>query len=175
MARTEVNRISQNLRPSELDDLGLVPAFRSAIEQFTNRNPIQVEFAHENLPEQIPSPVQDNLYRIMQEALNNIEKHSGATLVHIRLECDGDTIRLSIMDNGKGFTETEPSVSKANGNGWGLINMRERATSIEGSFSIDSTPNRGTEISVRLILPGGSAKRPLNTYVQSQNSYPSRG
>jgi len=166
MARTEVTRISQNLRPSELDDLGLVPAFRSAIEQFTSRNQIKVEFTHENLPEQIPAGVQDNFYRIMQEALNNIEKHSGASLVQIRLEFANDAICLTIIDNGKGFTDSERSQAKANGNGWGLINMRERATSQEGSFSVDSVPNLGTEVSVRVPLPRREADESPRVYVQ---------
>jgi signal transduction histidine kinase/ligand-binding sensor domain-containing protein len=166
MARTEVTRISQNLRPSELDDLGLVPAFRSTAEGFSRHTQIQLEFTHENLPEQIPAGIQDNLYRIMQEALNNIEKHAYASLVQIRLVYRDKAIRLTICDNGRGFSDSARNESKSTGAGWGLVNMRERASSQGGSFNLESAPSFGTEISVSIPLLNDTVSPTLISYVQ---------
>jgi signal transduction histidine kinase/ligand-binding sensor domain-containing protein len=166
MAKTEVTRISQNLRPSELDDLGLVPAFRSTTEEFSKRTQLQLDFTHENLPEQIPAEIQDNLYRIMQEALTNIEKHAGATLVQIRLKFVDGAIQLTVTDNGRGFSDLERMREKSDGNGWGLVNMRERAGSQNGTFEVESAPNFGTEISVSLPLTGKLSSTDKTEYVR---------
>ena len=102
-AMQEVRRISRNLRPSELDDLGLAAALRSLCGEFSERTGVVIELATARLPQNVPGEIELNLYRIIQEALNNIEKHSRATDVTLRLAREGSFLRATIRDNGRGF------------------------------------------------------------------------
>lgn len=142
----EVRRISRNLRPSELDDLGLAAAVRSLCSEFSERTGIKVDLAIVRLPQSIPDDIELNLYRIIQEALGNIEKHSGAARVALRLAREGSVLRVSIGDNGRGFDPAMPSGKKSKPSGMGLVDMRERAGLLGGNCRIHSAPGSGTEI-----------------------------
>jgi PAS domain S-box-containing protein len=146
----EVRLISRNLRPSELDDLGLVAALRSLVREFRERTGINARFRHEppECPVQIPMEVELTIYRIAQEALNNVEKHSKAAHVAIGLSCPGNAhVVLIVRDDGKGFA---PEARQ--GAGWGLQNMTERAALLKGTVEVDSAPRKGARITVRIPL-----------------------
>ena len=142
----QVRRLSRNLRPSELDDFGLVAAARSACQEFELRSGIHVSFSHSDFAERLPSALELSLYRIIQEALTNVEKHSGATAVEINLTVEETTVVLQISDNGSGFP-TEQNARPDSG--LGLLHMRERASLVGGMFSMASSPGKGVQLTVQ--------------------------
>lgn len=152
-AMQEVRRISRNLRPSELDDLGLVPAARSLCSEFSERTGIALDFLSAPEPVHLGKDAELNTYRILQEALGNIEKHAGARRASVELSHAASHLRLAIQDDGSGFTDGRRAQPRAAGHGMGLVDMRERATSVGGSFAIHSAPGRGTEILVEIPIP----------------------
>jgi PAS domain S-box-containing protein len=158
-AVSEVRVISQNLRPSELDDLGLIAALRSLTHAFEKRSGVTAAFRPQTrgCPLPMPEDVELTLYRIAQEALNNVEKHSRATRVDLLLKCTRTAAQLTIYDNGKGFRN---AAARRRESGWGLANMRERAALLGGTFRPDSHPGAGTTIVVSLPLP--PRKKPTN-------------
>ncbi len=148
----EVRRISRNLRPSELDDLGLAPAVRSLCSEFGERTGVAVDLAITKLPKTLPNEMELNLYRIIQEALGNIEKHSRASRVSLRLGREASQIRAVIRDNGRGFDPQAPHSKKGKPSGMGLVDMRERAAFVGGRWQLRSAPGTGTEIVVEMPL-----------------------
>jgi len=158
-AMQEVRRISRNLRPSELDDLGLVPAVRSLCNEFSDRTAVAVELSFGKLPKEIPDEVELNLYRVLQEALGNIERHASARTVAVNLQREGAFLRAAIRDDGRGFDPTFPSTRQARP-GMGLVDMRERAEFTGGRCTIHSSPGKGTEIVIEMPLRSGDNNRP---------------
>ena len=150
-AMQEVRRISRNLRPSELDDLGLVPAVRTLTEEFADRSKVKVDLHFRNLPEKLPPDTELNLYRILQESLGNIERHARASEVAIELAMKGSLLCARIHDNGCGF---DPQRTRAEGErpGMGLVDMRERAEFVGGRCALTSAPGNGTEIVIEMPL-----------------------
>jgi two-component system NarL family sensor kinase len=142
----EVRLISRNLRPSELDDLGLSPALQGLVEDYQLRTKIRVDCKCYLNREPLEKDAELAIYRIIQEALTNISKHAEASEVAIRLTQQQGQLLLYIRDNGRGF-----DVSKQHGAGLGLANMRERASFMRASLSVHSMPWQGTEI--RLEIP----------------------
>jgi signal transduction histidine kinase len=141
----DIHALSRQLHPSILDDLGLVRAIQSECAAFTQRKKINVTFRHEDVPETIPRDVSLALYRIVQEGLSNIAKHSRAESAHILVDCSDCAINLSIRDAGIGFDPRQVQ----NESGLGLISMRERVNLVRGQFSVNSVPDEGTVIVVR--------------------------
>jgi two-component system sensor histidine kinase UhpB len=150
----EVRRISRNLRPSELDDLGLVPALRSMLGEFQQRTGLKVAVSLSNLPRRIPPDIELTLYRIIQEALSNVEKHSGATRVSMQLARVGSFLHLKVKDNGRGFTQQShhARVKKSVPSGLGLVSIRERTAFVGGASEVKSRPRDGTEVVLRIPL-----------------------
>jgi two-component system NarL family sensor kinase len=144
----EVHLISRNLRPSELDDLGLVPALSSLVEEVAERTGIHVSLSASKSLSPLSSHLELTIYRIAQEALSNVEKHSGATSAAIALERDAKCLRMTIRDNGKSF----PPSRLARKSGWGLLNMRERASHVGATLEILPRPGNGTTIIFRTPL-----------------------
>lgn len=143
----ESRRISTNLRPSLLDDLGLLPTIRWFCREFQNLySDIRIESQIDIQENQIPEPLKTVIFRILQEALNNIAKHSGADLVHLSLGCANEKIVLNIDDNGKGFDVEGVESSKSSARGLGLYSMNDRAGLSGGLFQIQSTTGTGTSI-----------------------------
>jgi PAS domain S-box-containing protein len=142
----EVRLISRNLRPSELDDLGLSPAIQSLVEDFEVRTKIPVH-CECDLHGHLKQDTELAIYRIVQEALTNVGKHAQASRVVIQLGRQRGNVHLRIRDNGRGFSRPG---SVAKGQGLGLINMQERAAFVGGSLSIRSIPRQGTEIALQL-------------------------
>jgi PAS domain S-box-containing protein len=148
----EAREISFNLMPSVLDDFGLVPALQLLSEQFTNRTSITAHFHTSGIKDRLDPQLEIGLYRIAQESLNNVSKHSEATEVNLQFIRYPEGIRLVIEDNGKGIIE-KPDIVRATGKGgMGLVSMRERAASFGGVLTIDSTPKSGTFITVEIPL-----------------------
>ncbi len=136
-----------NLRPSILDDLGLLPTIDWVCRVFHATYPgIQIEKRVDLQEEEVPDALKAVLYRISQEALNNIAKHSQADLVAFSLEKKGGKIDLTIQDNGHGFHLRESLFAGGSNHGLGLTSMRERAEMFGGSFAIESTVGKGTAI-----------------------------
>jgi PAS domain S-box-containing protein len=143
-----VRRISSELRPGILDDLGLVAAMEWHAKEFENRSVIQtlLHFPDDELL--LPDPVRIGIFRIFQESLTNIARHSNASKVQIRLDYDRQKLLMTITDNGKGFN-TE---SVRNKKTLGILGMRERAHMINGEYNIQSTPGKGTKIEVMVPI-----------------------
>jgi signal transduction histidine kinase len=144
----DIHAISRKLHPSIIDDLGLAKAIQSESAAFTKREGIDVTFRHEAVPEKLPKDITLALFRVIQESLRNIARHSQAKSVYILVNCSENTINLSISDSGVGF---DPLLMQ-NKVGLGLVSMRERVKLIGGTISVDSEPGEGTVINVCVPL-----------------------
>jgi len=149
----ELRRIMADLRPSQLDDLGLVAALRWYVQSYEQRRNVKAEFMMQGETVRLPAETETVLFRITQEALTNVAKHAEATRVVVRLTIAADAVTVEIEDNGKGFEadrirhSEQPSLS-----GWGLVGMRERTRLLGGECTIQSTPGEGSRIRVRIPL-----------------------
>ncbi|MCV2880894.1 cache domain-containing protein [Actibacterium sp. XHP0104] len=141
----EVRRISRDLRPGVLDDLGLGPAIQSLTEEFAARSGIEIDYKTVVFRNRLDQDAKIALYRIAQEALTNIERHSGATRVRMLLRGNRKGAIMRIEDNGRGISE------RAGGAGLGLRNMQERMERLNGSLRILSTRD-GTVIEAQVPL-----------------------
>jgi len=144
-ALREMRLLLFELRPSQVENEGLIPALLSRLEAVEERSGINVEFILDGNPD-LPDSVQDALYRISQEALNNILKHSCANHLTISLNNAGPFIEFQIRDDGIGFSLDPQQKNK----GLGLISMKERAEQIGGKLNINSTPGEGTTIIIEV-------------------------
>jgi PAS domain S-box-containing protein len=158
----EVERISRNLRPSVLDELGLAAVLRETSTEFAERTGVSVKLACGPLAARLPADTELMLYRILQEALNNVEKHARAHHLTVSLKQLGDFVQLAIIDDGIGFDPgPQPARRKGKG-GLGLLSMRERATYVGGTLNVTSAPGKGTSILVQVALilraPGGGGR-----------------
>lgn len=149
-AINEVRHISHNLRPSALDDIGLEAALNTLLLDFKSHSGIDTEASLAQTSRKLKSEVATTLYRVAQESLTNIEKHSSAKKVTVILQQMGNMLQLIVRDNGVGF-DVNSTLRKS---GIGLRNMRERVEFIGGDFEIESEPGFGTEITVLLELDG---------------------
>jgi two-component system NarL family sensor kinase len=154
-AVNEVRRISKNLRPSELDDFGLVAAMETLIQEFERRTNLTVSFKRGPLPKRLPAQVELAIYRILQEALANVEQHARARRVQVSFNVDAKFATLNVIDDGAGFVSAGENRSGASGHGLGIVNMRERAQASGGVFAIKSTPGAGTEIAALVKMENG--------------------
>jgi PAS domain S-box-containing protein len=155
-ALEENRRIAHNLRPSDLDEFGLAAASRNFCKELQSRTKLEVKYNIARIDQRLAPALELNLFRIMQEAVNNIEKHAHAREVRLRIAFHGDSIVLKIQDDGRGFDSKRGKAGKGKWRGIGLTNMRERAEFLGGTCTVESAPKRGTTITVR--VPCGSAK-----------------
>ncbi len=144
----KVRHISSELRPSLLDDLGLVAAMEWHIEEFQKRSGIELESYMPATELILPEPVKIGLFRILQESLTNVARHSGAQRVIVTLLQKENTLILTIEDNGKGF-DAENSKKKT----LGLLGMKERTLMIGGEYKITGVPGKGTTVDVSVPIP----------------------
>ncbi|TCU39546.1 cache domain-containing protein [Rhizobium azibense] len=145
----EVRRLSHDLRPRALDDLGLTPALKALCDNFSERTGIETRLEALPFKNMLKSEASTALYRVAQEALNNVERHSGASRVDIRIWSVGGRVRMTISDNGNGFDETMAEGKKALGGGLGLRNMQERLAHFGGLLLIKTT-SAGTILTAML-------------------------
>jgi two-component system CheB/CheR fusion protein len=151
----DVRRTAQQLRPSSLEHLGLAPALKSYCAGVARKEGIGVRFLARNLPRTILPEAALNLYRVVQEALSNIAKHSGARRALVSLSGREDSLVLVIKDTGRGF---DPALARSRG--LGLINMDERVRLLGGSFTLQAQPGQGVRIEVRVPLRKGNRRGP---------------
>lgn len=156
-AMEDLRRVISALRPGVLDQLGLVPALRGVAEALLRPRGIQLTLETEGITERLPGEVELILFRIAQEAMHNVARHSQATHVWIRLMRGEQELVLEVQDNGRGF-DPEAVTAEGPGRGLGLAGMRERASLIGGRLEIDSRPGQGTTIRVR--IPWGRPEEP---------------
>jgi PAS domain S-box-containing protein len=152
---SSIHDLSHQLHPSKLDILGLTACIGSFCREFSQRHKMEVRFVHRNIQGEIPKDVSLCLYRIVEEALQNVVKHSGAQDAKVELSGHANQIDLCVSDNGAGFT-----LESANGEtGLGLISMRERVRLVGGHLSVESEPSHGTRIHVRIPLSSTTGQR----------------
>jgi signal transduction histidine kinase len=140
-----VRRISLSLRPSMLDDLGLVAALEWQAREVANRSGMNVEVRAAEDAGELPEELRTCIFRVAQEALRNCARHAKATRVRVGLERAGRTIALSVVDDGKGF---QPARTR----GMGLLGMEERVAQLGGSLRVEAAPGIGTTLTVELPL-----------------------
>jgi signal transduction histidine kinase len=146
----QLREISHDLRPAALDDLGLIPALQGLIERVSKRSGIIINLAHP-LPERLPAGVETTIYRFVQECLTNIAKHAKASRVEILIRRDKHEVQCSVDDDGAGFDINEV-LSRKGSRGLGLVGIRERVASVDGTVSIHSLPGLGTQLLVTIPL-----------------------
>lgn len=142
----EIRQISHDMRPTLLDDLGLLPALKNLLNDFSERTGIQVELDIDLQQRQLTEEIDITFYRVVQEAITNVERYADASVLNLKGYWQGDSFRIELRDNGCGFDLTDQIRS----DGIGLRNMRERIELLGGQFSIDSTRGDGTWIRAQL-------------------------
>jgi signal transduction histidine kinase len=145
-----VRNMSLLLRPSMLDDLGLVPALEWLAREVSRTSGLRVEVTEEQVPDLLPEEHKTCVFRVVQEALRNTCRHAGAKNSRILVQAGGGELQLSVQDDGCGF---DPTRTK----GMGLLGMEERAGHLGGTCSIDSKPGCGTIIKLQLPLTDHAA------------------
>ena len=152
-AIVELRRISRDLRPPQLDDLGLVAGIDSYINDLRSRTELELIFEHDIDGIKMVPEVETTLYRVVQEALHNVEKHAQAKGVDVILQREGKKLLLTVSDDGKGFSvSTDKRQQFLRQDSMGLQNMKERIQAIGGEFSVTSNLEEGTEIRVMLKM-----------------------
>lgn len=161
-AASEVERISRHLRPSILDELGLVALMRDVSTEFAERTGVSLRLTSLQLARRLPSDIELTLYRILQEALKNVGQHARARHVTVQLTKQGGGVQLVIQDDGIGFDPKKNYPTTQNGkSGLGLLSMRERASYVGGTLKVTSARRAGTEIAASIPLGQARAKRVL--------------
>jgi len=150
----DLHRVALELRPSTLDDLGLVKAVRHLADTWSAHSGIEVEVeCAQYTPTGISAEAETTLYRIIQEALNNVAKHSGAKRASVVLHRAADHAQAIIEDDGCGFDPTKPRLAADYNRGLGLSGIEERLSLMGGSLNIESAPKQGTTLIVRIPIP----------------------
>jgi signal transduction histidine kinase len=145
---SSVHDLSRQLHPTKLEQLGLVAAISGLCKELSQSHTLRIEFAHRDVQEPIHADTALCLYRIAQEALRNVIKHSGAHRADVELHGNAEALFLRIADDGAGF---DPRSADGNG-GLGLVSMRERLRLVNGRITIDSSPSRGSRVEVRVPM-----------------------
>src|SRR5271168_2019254 len=149
---TDIQTLSHELHSTKLEYLGPVAAMRGHCQELGEQTKVKVDFNSQDLPSPMPPDISLCLFRVMQEALRNALKHSGARHVDVDLWGTPDEVHLSVSDRGVGFD----SEAAKRGRGLGLVSMEERLKLHKGTLSIESKPKRGTTIHARVPLSSGS-------------------
>jgi PAS domain S-box-containing protein len=164
----ELDRLVFTLRPTALEDCGLGDAVAAHVATWSELSGIPVDLAQHGLDGQrLPAPVEAAVFRVIQEALNNVTKHAGATHVSVSVERSRRQLRASVEDDGVGFEPAEERDALSSlRTGWGVLGMKERIESLGGHFIVESQPGAGTTVLLRVPLDGEAlssvpAARPL--------------
>jgi signal transduction histidine kinase len=152
----DIHTVSHRLHSATLESLGLVPGVSSLCREFTDRHGVEIDFSAENVPRIVDPDVALCLFRIVQEALQNLRKHSGSAKAEVKLIRRADKIFVSVSDQGKGFDMNDTRANE----GLGVRSMGERARLLRGSFKIHSKPGRGTRVEAAIPLPTAMQRDP---------------
>jgi signal transduction histidine kinase len=151
----EVHNLSRGLRPSVLDDLGLLPALERYLKEYGVSHGVAVDLHARALDvSRLPAPVEIAIYRIVQEALTNVARHANASAVSVLVERRDESLHVIVEDDGRGFEVDDVLAAQAVDRRLGLHGMRERALLLGGAFTVESAPGRGTTVFVEVPLPG---------------------
>lgn len=148
----EVHTMAVRLRPSVLDDLGLAAALRSYAKEYTENTGIPVEMQLLGMSHRLTPELETVLYRVIQEALTNVARHSNATSCRVTLRRKEQVVQVVIEDNGQGFDSQTVMLSDEKGHGLGLHGMKERIELVGGSLEFDARPAKGTTIFIEVPL-----------------------
>jgi signal transduction histidine kinase/ligand-binding sensor domain-containing protein len=151
----EVRTISYNLRPHHLDQLGLTTTIRAMIEKIAESSGIRLSSELDDIDGVFPPADEITIYRIIQESLNNVVKHSKAGEAHIAVHCHEHLVEITIRDNGQGFASSASNAGADDRGGFGLKGLAERVHMLGGTHAIESGPGRGTTMTVRLAVGPG--------------------
>jgi signal transduction histidine kinase len=146
-----VHRFARELRPTALDDLGLIPALHAFLKGFREETGLRVSLCAFAAVEKVSDDKRTVLYRVAQEALANVARHAQASRVDVAIQKVDGSVRMRIRDNGKGFLEARVRSARKRKR-LGLLGMRERLEMVGGSFAVRSTPDRGTTVQVQIPL-----------------------
>ncbi len=155
----DVHRIILDLRPSVLDDLGLLSAIRWYGERHLQTRGISVRCEFGEIDRRLPPEMETALFRICQEAMSNVARHAQATAVLIEVGLEDDVFRIDIEDDGLGF-DRDQVAQREGRRSWGLMGIGERAEILGGTARIESSPGKGTRVEVRIPVPPASAPEP---------------
>ncbi|MGH9943136.1 MAG: ligand-binding sensor domain-containing protein [Pyrinomonadaceae bacterium] len=147
----EVREIAHNLRPYQLDRLGLTKALEGIVRKVSASSPVKFSTEIDQIDGLFPKEAEINLYRIVQESLNNVVKHSGATEARLTIKRDAGSVRVTVEDDGRGF-RLNPTADEAARRGFGLSGIAERARIIGGRQSVQSMPGQGTTVTLHIEL-----------------------
>jgi signal transduction histidine kinase/ligand-binding sensor domain-containing protein len=153
-AITEVRAITYALRPAELEQIGLSRALEWMIDNFSKGSGLRVLVQVDPIDNLLSRENEMNLYRIVQEGLNNVIKHAEATEATVEIKQDSFSLNVTIFDNGRGFIHPVAPRHRGEGGGMGLASVRERVRIMAGQHQINSTPGKGTRIQACIPLPG---------------------
>lgn len=151
-ALAEVTQISYNLRPYQLDRLGLTKAIEGVVQAASLASGLAISAVLDDVDGVLPKDSEIGVFRIVQESLTNLVKHAEATAASVTVSRHDGRLTLTVQDNGKGFNAAAPSSTHDRG-GFGLIGLRERTRLLGGTLTIESTPGKGTRVHVELPLP----------------------
>ena len=169
-----VHRFARDLRPTVLDDVGLIPALHTYMKAFREETGIRVTLTAFAAIEQVNGDKRTVLYRLAQEALTNVARHARASEAEVRIQKLDGAICMRIKDNGKGFSAERLSHGKKNKR-LGLLGMRERVEMVNGKFTVESTPGKGTTIQAQIPLTdgarGGGAENSVIDSVQDRSKH----
>ncbi|NIK71021.1 MULTISPECIES: sensor histidine kinase [unclassified Paenibacillus] len=154
----EIRKIIFNLRPMALDDLGLVPALRKFAHDFEDKTKIRTIFELNGKEVRMPSAMEAGVFRLVQEAFTNAQKHARASFVTLEVAFTTETVTITIVDNGIGFQSEQAEAHAQNNSSFGLIGMRERVDLLEGRMEIDSKLGQGTKIIINIPITVESRK-----------------
>ncbi len=148
------------LRPPALDDLGIVASIRRLLLDLADRSTIDTQLKVVGEYQRLPSDTELGIFRIVQEALRNAERHARATRITVTITCTEHEVKLDVLDNGIGFTTPSPADNFVATRQLGLIGMQERAELLGGRLQVQSNPGKGTKITVSIHAPEGIAEVP---------------
>ncbi len=168
-AATAVENISRNLRPSVLDHLGLTAVLHSDGMEFAARTGVILELNCGQLTARLPAAAELAFYRILQDALKNVEHHARARRANVHLIQRGAFVEMEINDDGVGFDLDRPDAKGKTKRGFGLLSMRERATGVGGTLSVQSAPGQGTTIKARVPFSQTGAGKSQSKTVKTQS------
>ena len=168
-----VRNLSHLLHPPLLDDLGLAAAIEWYLREFGKRHGIAVELLQDSMPERVTSDIEAAAYRIVQEALTNVAKHAHATVCRVYLQRLASTVLITIEDDGVGFDVT--GVEQSPERGIGLLGIRERVSQLHGTLRLESTPGKGTRLTVELPARSRAAVEDVADVETSQAAVESIG
>jgi two-component system sensor histidine kinase UhpB len=160
-ALNEVRSLAHHLRPLPIEEFGLTDSLESLVQEMADSSSIHFEHRFEQVDDLFPGEQATMVYRILQEALNNMIKHSKATSASVTIERDLHCVRIKVEDNGRGFNRADVLGARKTRTGIGLTSIDERVRMLGGSLNIRSGPGRGTALEIEVLLPEAAGVAPL--------------